>query len=205
MNSGRWDSFLFVCGMILAELRIIRQASTFCLEDFCQYLDERYMKYGRVGIRCFWVFVFIVGLYLGSWPSTSHQTYGYITFTSWTPRLYHDDDLLRSFFWECIGAVMMLTALENYKSLQLPFNSALARYMGDMSFSLYICHWPILLTFTRHITPAIMRATGSDVFGFCMGGIITIPVLVWVSDIQRRAFDETSVTFARKLARRCAA
>jgi peptidoglycan/LPS O-acetylase OafA/YrhL len=205
MNNVRWDSFLFICGMILAELRIIRIASTFCLEDFFPDLDERYIKYRRLSVQCSWALVFIIGLYLGSWPSTSHQTYGYITLTSWTPSNYHDSDLLRSFFWESVGAVMMLAALENYEALQLPFNSAFARYMGDISFSLYICHYPILLTFTRHITPAIIRASGSAIFGFCLGGIITIPVLVWVSDIQWRAFDETSVTFARKLASWCAA
>jgi hypothetical protein len=46
-------------------------------------------------------------------------------------------------FWESIAAVMMLIALENFTPLQRPFISRLAKYLGNVSFSLYIVQIPI--------------------------------------------------------------
>ena len=98
---------------------------------------------------------------------------------------------------------MFLLALENFEALQTPFHTAFARYLGDISFSLYICHWIDLVTFTRFVTPEIINATGLYDMGFCIGGLLTLPVLIMVSDLQWRAVDENSVVFARWLAAKC--
>jgi peptidoglycan/LPS O-acetylase OafA/YrhL len=51
MFHGRWDTFLFVVGIVLAELRLIRQESSYCMEDF---MDDKLIPSIKMAIRkCF--------------------------------------------------------------------------------------------------------------------------------------------------------
>ncbi|KAF4637093.1 hypothetical protein G7Y89_g999 [Cudoniella acicularis] len=133
MQKTRWDFFLFASGMILAELRLIRNAHPSLLENWIQ--DPILFKQAKLVKQTFWIVSFIASLYLGSWPSKAIWTYGYQTIASWTPAQY-PDGLMMELFWESIAAVMLLTSLENFEPLQKIFSSRLALYLGDISFSL---------------------------------------------------------------------
>jgi peptidoglycan/LPS O-acetylase OafA/YrhL len=116
-----------------------------------------------------------------------------------TPKKYLDSDDSVASFWCSIAAILLVSALENLPILQIPFNTAFARYMGDISFSLYVFHVPLYLTVGRWITVHLIKSTGSHNLGFVIGGGLLTAVLIVVADIQWRAVDMNSVKFARWL------
>jgi peptidoglycan/LPS O-acetylase OafA/YrhL len=145
----------------------------------------------------FWVALLLVSLYLGSWPVTgSASSPGYRTLTAMTPSSHQGTDASVAYFWCSIASVQLLFVLENFELLQKPFSSAVARYMGDVSFSLYIAHVPIFLSIRRVITVGLIRWTSHFTLGVCLGGITLLPVLICVSDLCWRVFDQPSVTFS---------
>ncbi len=104
------------------------------------------------------------------------------------------------FFWSSLAAIQLLLCLENFPVLQLPFASTFILYLGDISFSLYILHIPMMMTVGRNITMSLVEWSGDKEVGFCLGWLALVPILFWVSDVQWRLFDENSVRFARWLA-----
>jgi peptidoglycan/LPS O-acetylase OafA/YrhL len=104
------------------------------------------------------------------------------------------------YFWVSIGSILLLVALENFEPLQWPFRTRFVQYLGDISFSLYILHFPMMLTIGRKITVGLIEVSGSKPLGFCLGGLILTPVLFWISDVHWRLFDESSIRFAKSLA-----
>lgn len=56
-------------------------------------------------------------------------------------------------FWHAIGAVQIVAAVQEFTCLQSLFLSPLAQYLGDISFSLYLCHGPILKIFVPYYLP----------------------------------------------------
>jgi peptidoglycan/LPS O-acetylase OafA/YrhL len=103
-------------------------------------------------------------------------------------------------FWSEIAAIQLLLSLENFSVLQKPFSTSFALYLGDISFSLYIVHFVMFLTVGRNATVFLINWTGNYGWGFCLGGVVLSPLLVWIADLQWRAFDEGSVRFARWIA-----
>lgn len=138
-------------------------------------------------------------MFLGSFPRFSaHIAPGYKTLCKLAPDNYHSDDGYAS-FWCSIAAVLLLAALENFPVLQKPFATAFARYMGDISFSIYVFHVPTYLTIGRVITVSLIKSTGQYNLGFVLGGMFLVPILICVADLQWRAFDLNSVKVARWL------
>ena len=219
MYHGVWEMPLFIVGIIMAELRLIRNTSKFCLEDILpnrglvgftrfgiskplQYPGELEWRSLHFLIGCFWITLLVIALYLGSWPiSGSDKTPGLITLSLWTPEVFQDA-YGRSFFWSSIASILLLLSLENFAPFQIPFNTPFVQYLGDISFSLYVLHFPLMLTIGRSITIGLIGWTGDKLIGFCAGGVVITPLLFWLSDVHWRLFDESSVKFARWLATR---
>ena len=78
-ESGTLRFFLFINGMLLAESRHIRQSWRLCLEDVFPQMKEITIRYTRIGIKCLWVLIFILGLIFGSCPWDPQSTYGWVT------------------------------------------------------------------------------------------------------------------------------
>jgi peptidoglycan/LPS O-acetylase OafA/YrhL len=161
----------------------------------------------------FWISVLILALFIGSWPAYGASVSpGFKVLCSYTPSVYASE-LLQQYFWISIAALLLLLALEHFEPLQRPFTSALAIYAGDISFGLYIVHWPLLLTFGRGIFPSMIKIfskEGADIgfqnypVGWWIGAMIFTPIVVWVADIHWRGADIQSVKFARWLFLVCA-
>ncbi|EKD12933.1 hypothetical protein MBM_08887 [Drepanopeziza brunnea f. sp. 'multigermtubi' MB_m1] len=129
-----------------------------------------------------------------------------ITSAAYGPTGGHPDgagvDALRN-FWTAIGAFLLLLSMGNCEILQRPFTTGLASYMGDISFGFYIIHWTVLFTLGSFLI-SFFRAWlpyGSPTYnaGYFVGGLVSTIFALWAGDVYWRAFDKTSVKFARRL------
>lgn len=205
LQTGHWDTFLFVSGILLAEYHLIKKDAAYCLEDFLQFINihnKETAKYVAIISHIFWSLVFSFGLFIGSWPcNNASTTPGFATLDLHTPRHYHSEEL-RGYFWYSIAAVMIMMSFENLPILQRPFTTPLARYLGDISFAFYIIHWTVLWTIGRMITNETMALFGKY-WGFAIGALIVMPMTICIADVYWRMFDIGSVTFSKWLWIKC--
>lgn len=100
------------------------------------------------------------------------------------------------------GAIMFIYALSNSKTLQKPFNSAIAQYLGSISFSLYIVHGPVMHIVSYVIVPALWRINGTDTafkynFSVFCGNAITYMIMIWVAELFSNHVDKNCVKLSR--------
>jgi peptidoglycan/LPS O-acetylase OafA/YrhL len=204
----RWDTLLFVCGVILAELRILRKTSPYTLEKLCK--NSALASTIRLILAIFWVAILALALFIGSWPANlACQSPGFQHICSYTPSQY-STGVAQQYFWIFVAAILLLLSLENFEPLQQPFVTPLANYFGEISFGLYIVHFPFLQTIGRWVIVTTIRSTGNPTFGyqefprgFFLGGVLITPFIIWLADIHCRLFDVKSVSFARWLSLKC--
>lgn len=167
----RWETFLFVVGIILPELRLIREsAQPPPLDEFHSYTRRTFrFSYGK-GV--FWIATFVFAIHLGCWPNLgTKSTPGYAILESLTPEWYSTEGpKYVQIFWNTIGAVLLLLALENCEMLRRPFMTKFALWLGDISFSLYIVHWTLVFTLGQSVTVMFINATGHFDVGFFIRG-----------------------------------
>lgn len=136
----RWDMMCFWCGAILAELDVNRLQQAVVLPK-----TEQPPRVKKDRLRsAAWVAVFILGLYLLSFPDSNPQkTYGYKTLFSLIPPTFTQPNR----FWHVIGSVLVAQSINVMKPLQRFFNSSAVTYLGKISFALYLMHGLVLHTF----------------------------------------------------------
>jgi peptidoglycan/LPS O-acetylase OafA/YrhL len=66
-------------------------------------------------------------------------------------------------FWLCLGAVLLIAILECTAYLRRVFESALAQYLGRISFALYACHGMVLYTMGTRFLRTAMREWNAGV------------------------------------------
>ncbi|MPM44099.1 hypothetical protein SDC9_90777 [bioreactor metagenome] len=86
--------------------------------------------------------ILILGLFLGSYPEsplTNNSLYGFL-----------DNGLFKSpkVTYHIIGAGMIMYVLLNSSDLQKVFSSPVPLFLGKISYSLYLVHFPVICTFT---------------------------------------------------------
>lgn len=205
LQTAHWDTFLFISGTLLAEYHLIQKDAGYSIQDCLNFINIRNKQTARcvtIVSPIFWSLVFIFGLFLGSWPcNKANTTPGLITLDSLTPQHYNTEEL-HGYFWYSIAAVMIMLAFENLPILQRPFTTPLARYLGDVSFAFYIIHWTFVWTIGRVITNETIALFGKH-FGFAVGALIVMPMMICIADVYWRMFDNGSVTFAKWLWVKC--
>lgn len=200
----RWETFLFVVGIILAELRLIRESvQSPPLDEFHIYSRKTFrIRYGN-GI--FWMATSVLAIHLGCWPNLgTESTPGYRILENLTPQLYSaKGPKYVQIFWNTIGAVLLLLALENCEILRRPFLTKFALWLGDISFSLYIVHWTMVFTLGQSITVMFINATAHFDVGFLFGAIVLYGVVFWVADVYTRVGDNRCVEYTRWIQEKC--
>lgn len=199
-HTVRWQPALFLIGLLIAELSFLR--TTLLSSSIVTKLQATHLGPPlRLCFRIFWSFVFLAGLFIGSYPQEAAQsTPLYITLMAYTP-LHYGENLD---FWLTVGGPLTILALENASYLQRPFASRFAQYLGKISFSLYLLHFIVMSTLGQWLVPRCMDVTGgweNGQLGFNAGMLLAIivcgPVTLWVSDVYTVQVDEKSVRFAR--------
>ncbi|CEJ91359.1 hypothetical protein VHEMI07078 [[Torrubiella] hemipterigena] len=179
MWCGKWHMALFMCGMLFADLAAMNRAPL--------VTSNRY-----------WCLVIslvplILGLLLLSFPiRNGHKTPGYVLLSRIT---------LNYNIWHTFGAILVFWAFENSLILRRAFDNSFARYLGKISYALYIVHGPILHSLGYGITSYICglgeNLSFSNYSGLFLGFLLVAPIVFWWADIFERLVDQQSVKLAR--------
>ena len=203
---GRWDMFLFLGGMFLAELDVSNSidapmalpvASIPSPSFSISRPSLRLLRYFRNLRPTFNIFTLLFSLYLlsftGDTPPLSYPLFtpnpdlttlpidsttflpapepepplpNHGTFYNLLPHLIPSTyDYLWNgpeFFLLSLGSILLIYCISKSKALQRPFNTSVAQYLGDISYSLYIVHGMVVFSLGTHLQ---RRWTGGTNFG----------------------------------------
>lgn len=150
----------------------------------------------RLGVQ---IVLFALSMWFLSAPSHRYEmSTGYSIVPYLVPKSISDPKR----FIHGIGSALLVVSVSCTPLLQKLFNHAIPQYLGKISYSLYICHGPVIHMLGMWITPTIWRATGYETMsgwlvGFCLGGCMVIVVVLWAADLFWRMVDTRCVTVAR--------
>lgn len=194
----RWELVLFFCGMVLAELDLIRGAHTPTPVLPVEEKTPATTSLGRV-TPWLWVLVSIGALYLMGQPDGRGEiTPGWVYLTSLIPEWWTEEKYR---FWQSIGAVFFVLSVGHCPGWQHFFNTAFVQYFGKISYAIYLMHGPAMHTMGYHFEKWAYSMTGVEGYwyntGFVLGAMFCIPTVVWWADVFWRAVDIPTVKFAK--------
>ncbi|EJP65493.1 acyltransferase-like protein [Beauveria bassiana ARSEF 2860] len=202
-SHSRWELLLFLCGMVLAEMDLIRGAHKTSSPDLllCKLAPVRRPRWKRL---C-WAGLALVGLYLMCQPDLKGNiTPGWVWLHSQIPIWWRADPYR---YYQSLGAVVFAYAVGHSPSWQAFFNTAPVQYFGKISYALYLMHGPALHCIGYHWERMAYAITGVDGYwynvGFVLGAVFCIPTVVWCADIFWRAVDIPTVKFAKWVESKC--
>lgn len=213
----RWDVGCFILGLIAAEIHVhtqeypelpSKEGSTL-LHSFDNIDDNDHpadsisiSPYGapskgsqKLRTAGLWT-MFILGMYLGSVPTEfACDTPGYQTLCrlSW-----HTEP------WRYImlpAGFLIILPILFIPALQKPLVSGPARYLGKVSYAMYLMHEMINVCIGKNFRQfgwAIFGKEGLGFYlGFALGLLLFITFSLWVADMFMRAIDIPATSFAR--------
>lgn len=191
----RWDVGLFLSGMFIAELDIISGN----VDTFSQKPTEAREKSWRRMDRLITVLVFIAGSYCASYPERAgERTPGYRVLSAITPPTSPSKER----WWQSIGSVMIVWSVTRSTDIQWLFTSALAQYLGKISFAVYILQGPILQSvgLVAITTSRKYIGRGRSVHKclcFFAAAAFILPTVFWSADIFWRLVDIPCTRFSK--------
>jgi peptidoglycan/LPS O-acetylase OafA/YrhL len=197
LRQDRWELTLFCCGMFIAELDlIIAQANKLSSSFMPLFLSNpSKSSFGK----SLWIGLSVISLYLMSQPDDSFDaTPGWRYLSTVIPAWFSE----KYRFWQVIGSITFVLSVSRLPLLQKPFNSPLIQYLGKISYALYLMHGPVMHVVGYVFQEVAWNITGYDsrsayIFGFILGAIVNIPLVIWAADVFWRFVDTPSVKFAR--------
>ncbi|OLN89045.1 hypothetical protein CCHL11_06005 [Colletotrichum chlorophyti] len=218
LKSGHWAAFEFMAGMGIAEIGLIQEARHERAVATAQNKEASDMEASVISgpssspvatllFKAFLVGNLVFALFVAGWPNQ------HADITPGLSPLWHNTmepffgmggDLV-SFPWYALGAVQVVVALQQIKTLQNLFVTPLAQYLADISFALYLVHGPVLDVLSHRWVPVYWDLVGGAGEAGMLGrlfvwimGIITLSIpTVWGSDVFWRVVDIKSVELAR--------
>ncbi|KAJ8607241.1 hypothetical protein MRB53_040427 [Persea americana] len=204
---GRWCLLVLLpMGAVLCELDLTSKFDSFILPANVSWRNQ-----------FFWALL-ALGLYLGGVPVRGFATMspvlvadqpGFYYLSYLIPRIYFDV----THFLGTISALCIVTATIALSPLHKFFEMRFFQYLGRISFSLYLCHGPILCTLGMFLYKVVGKSTDSpsdwnNAFAIPMIGpkgielpvlaanLIILPVTLYASELCLRLFDGPSIHFA---------
>ena len=213
----RWDVALFIVGMLLAELNIIRDEYSQKQEEALQNLDEKPLEalpkkrwYRHLIKPVLWCML-VLGLFIGGYPhGDAPHTPGY----GWLALMWFDQDWEWKWrFWLSIAAILIVVPVSFLPPAQRVFTTRIARYLGKISYGLYLVHGLLdrtLRQFLWHTFWKVLhfrgKINGEELAydgGWIIGTIIYMPLAFWAADLFTRVVDGPTVRFARWVEGKC--
>ncbi|KAG8170198.1 hypothetical protein KVR01_000943 [Diaporthe batatas] len=200
---GRWDVALFFAGMHLCIIDTARQRrdTDALLVTVRSHASGQATQKGlrrrevllRVASRAAPSSLLFVGLWTLSYPDDkADQALGFVLLS----RVCSSPD-----FWQSLGAVSVLWSTSRLQVAKRQLCSAPLQYLGSLSFSLYLVHYPFLEIMGWHFyllcreyvasasIMADMSPAGAGLVGNLFGFVTITPVLLWLSDLTMRLLD----------------
>ncbi|KAI2472119.1 acyltransferase family-domain-containing protein [Annulohypoxylon bovei var. microspora] len=192
-----WAEFLFVGGMLLADLQ-------FCFSERNGYdeprIRQRSLRRCGAGRRIIRNIVtlasFLGALYLLGMPKLERgasDTPGFRGLASLIPERWRAAGSANH-FWLSLAAVWLVFTVDRSPLLQRMFTCRFAQYLGRISYSLYLVHLVILHTLGFRIGKIFVELIGSDTgWGYFIAILATSIsfwfVTIWVADLGWRFVD----------------
>lgn len=187
----RWDVALFVAGMVIAELEVL----------FGHHVKQQRR---RPLITALLVATLILGVFLSGYPRDHNtKTPGYM----WTAHVWPLSAYRRR-FWLAISAILIVGPMAFLPSVQAIFLTRPVRYLGRISFALYLVHGLGNRTVGKWLLNGCWDHIGKEGFwpytmSFVVSTVLYFPFIIWVSDMFWRGVDIPSTKFARWLEKKC--
>lgn len=206
---------MFLCGMLICDLHfeideMLTTARTgFNIFDSSKWTSTRgssvlriarKSKYSRIIGRGFALAVFFFALWILSTPELTygpHESWGYVTLSSWVSDWYGDHVL------SPYGAILAVLTLDHASFLQPLFTNRFSQYMGKISYSLYMIHGPLLWSVglkLAHLT--VDHVTGGDTntkytIGMLLAFGLWWPIAICLADLTARYVDSNCVWLSK--------
>ena len=194
---ARWEVFLFLAGMLFAELDLVSGIFT-----DTSPLDEKAKGGSRPYMRFTWALVLIFGLFLSSCPTLeANNAPGFAYLSSFMPASY-DGQTARPL--QALGGSLVVWSFMHLPRVQRLFNTSFAQYFGKISYAFYIVHGPILHCFGYNLVLFCWSWTGQETeaeyaLGLGLATTVILPIAVWAADLFVRAVDLPCVELARSI------
>jgi peptidoglycan/LPS O-acetylase OafA/YrhL len=140
------------------------------------------------------IVMFIAGLYICSLPSVGPDIA--LPWHVLLPRIFSFDN---DRYWHSIGAMLIVAALLQSEPLQAAFASRVGRFLGRISFTLYLIHIPLLASFTAALMLA-MKETGR-LPTVLVAGSVTVALVLVISWLASDVVDGAGVRLSRAAGR----
>lgn len=137
---------------------------------------------GKIG----WVLLF-AGAYMGAFPF--HHADAWFGFMA---------KLLDVYGWHQIGAIFLVFACVNLRPAMTFLNRPLCRYLGKISFGLYLVHEPLIVSFMSFMIVTLYSAFGSARLAMFVALGLTLPIVFILADLVYRYVDAPATRFSAK-------
>jgi peptidoglycan/LPS O-acetylase OafA/YrhL len=196
----RWDVCVHISGFIIAEYNYLTETrwNSLVPTEPSKRFGVQKMLHSVSGLL--WILIFICGLYIGSFPV---YIKGDMYLFSWLKWLSSDYNC-----WHSYSAIMLVFSLSNSKILQWFFTNPVLLYLGEISFSMYLVHGPVLHLFGYSLVPFLWETLGDRrdstfQISFALGLVLLFPIVVWISDLFRRTVEVPCEGFGRWVKNTC--
>ncbi len=104
-------------------------------------------------------------------------------------------------FWFAWGAVLTVAGVIGSKPIAAFFSSKIAIYLGRISFSLYLLHWPIIFSFSIWIVARYQAIGWSYLYSGWLSYLTTAALLIILAELFCRFVDLPSIKLANIFSR----
>ncbi len=214
LQLGYWTAACFLAGLLLSFLDVYSLDKSF-LSRYCSPRARAVLHHAA----------FIIGFYFlcqpahGSQPDYSLNTPGWHTLTRLVPAVYGKVQYYR--YWNTVGALLLVYATLRVPWLQAFLRTRPLRYLGRVSFMLYLVHLPVQYM----VGDRVARMFGHTLYGtketwwdnrlqvpdlgppgfrlrFWMGTAVTLPLNLVIADFLTKVLDVPCVRLGKRLAQR---
>jgi peptidoglycan/LPS O-acetylase OafA/YrhL len=107
-------------------------------------------------------------------------------------------------FIHCLGGFLLVYAVSSTRThtLRFLFDNVYSRYLGKISYALYLVHGPIVHMLGFWLVPWFWQFTGRQNMagketGWLLAFMVQTPLVIWAADVFWRCVDLKSVAFAK--------
>lgn len=185
----RWDMALFIAGMTVAELDVFVHMS----RSRTAVMQKKRTK------LVLWTVIF-AGIFLAGFPRDhALRSLGY----AFTKKLWPFTDYRRR-FWLSLASIFIVAPMPFLPVVHSFFCIALMRYLGKISFALYLIHGLGNRTVGRWLMDFVWSTIGKEGYwtytlSYVASSVLYLPIIIWLSDIYWRAFDTPATRLAKWL------
>jgi peptidoglycan/LPS O-acetylase OafA/YrhL len=197
-----WSSIyiaLFLGGLFIADMNLSR-AEHRASEQLGAIHPATSTK--SIKERAALLLLFVLGIFLLGQPdnysSTTVRPWPFLR-TLVPSHLDKESDQLAQHFYLSIGAILLVTALDNYPALQTPLRWDFPQYLGEVSFGVYVLHVLFMWSFwNMTVEPFRVAYLGGSWLACWSVWFVYLGVVLWAGELFSRV-DSKVVRFGKWL------